>query len=365
MKIRERFRVAARPAPILWLWILVSLVPSLLLGRTVAAQDCGFEGDEWSDVQRFRRCLAEFSLDQWESPDGETLLHQAALQTSNPTIILLLLDAGWDPQARTDDGGVPLHFAAMNNNPMVVSHLLDASAAVGARDNDGYTALHFAAAQNDNERVTLLLIRAGADPMAESNDGRTPLHSALIHNEDLAVVSVLAEAGAVDVLPPLHRAVLQGDPAAVRPMIADGVDTNSADHYGWHALHFAVTAADLEVVAALLSAGADPNAVAGDGSTPLHYAAMKSDDPTIIALLLEAGADPQLRNGQRQLPGDLLVENEAIKNSEVARRLPRSAWDPRSEESSSDRQTGVCLRPGVVALDRIRATNPETKRRPA
>ena len=250
--------VLDRPIPFLRHWLMLGLAAASMVAQTVAAQDCSISGDAWDDVQLFRRCLNEGGPEQWDAPEGNTVLHNAARLTNNPTIIYLLLEAGFDPSARNDIGETPLHRAAAgNSNPMVVRHLLDADANPNAPDNDGYTALHWAAARNGNERVSSVLLAAGSDPNAESNDGRTPLHSALLYNTNAAVVSVLVGAGAAVGSTGLQLAVLSGDSAAVASLLADGVDLAAKDSYGWNALDYGVLNDDPVIVRALVDAGVD------------------------------------------------------------------------------------------------------------
>ena len=269
------------------------LVPAALgVPQPLAAQDCAIGRDDWDDIQRFRRCLEEYDPDRWGDP---WLLHKASRSTANPTIVRLLLQEGWNPNAPDDGGLSPLHKGAQNSNPMVVSHLLDAGADLNARDNDGYTALHWAAAQSGNGRVIKVLLDRGADPLAESNDGRTPMHSALSYGADRSVVSAMLEAGANEHLTPLQISVLRGDSMAVTSLLADGADPNETDRYGWSSLHFAVPLAGPEVVSALLAAGADPEARTVSGATALHLAAPQATESG-VSDLLGAGADPNVRH---------------------------------------------------------------------
>lgn len=328
---------------------LISLTP-----HPATAQDCSVR--DWDDVQLFRRCLAERGLDAWDvSPTGRTVLHNAASQTSNPTIIRLLLDAGADPNAPDNRGATPLHWGAQNENPMVVTHLLNAGADLHAGDNEGYTPLHHAAAWSGNGRVVNLLLSRGANPVAESNDGRTPLHSALRYQAGSGTIAVLIEAGAAASLTPLQRAALDGDETTVESLLADGADPNVADRYGWEPLHYAVPFGGPAVVTVLLRAGADPNArsvaggtplhlaasqaseelvstLLGAGAdpgvidedqkrTPLHYAAVSHSDPAVILALVNAGADTSIRDYQSQLAVDLARANEAIIGTEAYPRL--------------------------------------------
>ncbi len=189
---------------------------------TLASQtDCSISGEQWNDIQLFRRCLAERGLDAWEvSPTGRTVLHDAALRTDNPTIVVLLLESGANPNARDDSGSTPLHFGVRNGNPVVSSHLLAAGSDPNAADNDGYTPLHIAH-WNANARVTELLLEAGANPIAKSNDGWTPFHSAVFSARSSSV-SVFLERGADFGLTPLHRAIVLGDSETAMSLLAGG-----------------------------------------------------------------------------------------------------------------------------------------------
>ena len=306
------------------------LALSVTTSQVAAQEDCTIERDGWDDVQHFRRCLSEVGLDWWDAPSGRTVLHDAAEFTDNPTVVQLLLEAGADPNAVDDRGLTPLHRGARNSNPAVVSHLLSAGAdaialdgrgrtplhlgaansnpvvtarllAAGADpnapDNDGYTPLHYAAAHSGNRRLVVRLLTAGVDPLAESNDGRTPLHSALRYAADRGVISAFIEAGADENLAPLTLAVLEADSLAVSSLLAEGIDPNAPDGYGWSALHFAVPLAGSAIVSALLSAGADPNQRAVGGGTALHLAASQAP-LDVVSDLLKAGADPNVRDGE-------------------------------------------------------------------
>ena len=124
--------------------------------------------------------------------------------------------------ARSQDGGTPLHGAVRNENPAVTEALLAAGADVNARmsngfyglipgaptihlvtgaelngrSQDGVTPLHLAAGYNQNPAVTEALLAAGADVNARSISGLTPLHRAAGVNENPAVIGLLLEAGA-------------------------------------------------------------------------------------------------------------------------------------------------------------------------
>jgi ankyrin repeat protein len=95
---------------------------------------------------------------------------------------------------------------------------------------------------------------------------------------------------AADVDTRLVDAARQRDAAAVRALLAKGVDVNVADGDGSTALHWAASSGDADMTQALLKAGARVTATTRIGSiTPLLMAARNGNEAVIDALL-KAGA---------------------------------------------------------------------------
>lgn len=357
--------------------IRASAVPAclaILLAAPIALSaqlDCSVSGEEWNDIRLFRQCLAERGLEAWEDNDiGRTVLHNAALQTENPTVIVLLLDAGANPNARDDDGNTPLRLGALNTNPMVTSHLLDAGADPNAADNNGYGPLH--SAVEHNLRVAQLLLDAGADPNAAANDGYTPLHHTVLNNVRVTqllleagaspttvshdgwtalqtavffgnrgVVPALLQAGAGATLTLLHRAVLQSDAAAVASLLGERADPAATDAHGWNALHFAVPIANSEILSQLLQSGMDPDTKTTNGLSALHLAA---DSATVLALLNE-GADVEARNDLSRTP---LHQASTFREAEVVEALLNAGADVRARDNDGERPMDLAARNGLL-----------------
>ena len=351
---REDAMPAFRPLPgtgsIQRLWPTLFLLAFISIPNPTAAQDCSIYGEQWNDIRLFRRCLEERGLGAWEvSATGRTVLHNAAIQTDNPTIIVLLLEAGSDPNGRDDLGSTPLHYGVQNRNPVVISHLLASGSDPNAVTNGGYTPLHHAQL-NANARVTALLLDAGADPHALSNDGWTPFHSAVFFARSRAISEFLERS--IDFsFTPLHRSILLGDSETTMSLLANGADATTSDDYGWNSLHFAVAMGAHGIVIAILTVGSDPDAKTdngltalhlaadpdmveamvaagavidirnGVGRTPLHQAALYRE-AVVVEALLDAGADPMLEDHEFERPADLAERNPRIdENSDVMRRL--------------------------------------------
>ena len=109
-------------------------------------------------------------------------------------VVQVLLEAGADKNAATQDGETALMAAARDGHLEVVQVLLDAGADKNAAKQNGATALMLAA-QNAYLEVVQVLLEAGADKNAAMQDGATALMIAA-QNGHLEVVRVLLEAGA-------------------------------------------------------------------------------------------------------------------------------------------------------------------------
>ncbi len=97
-------------------------------------------------------------------------------ETATAADVRTELDGGADVMSRDEDGGTPLHFAAVFSNPANIQALLAAGADVMARTEDGSTPLHLAAKCNYfcKSGAIQALLDAGADAKAKNKEGKTP-----------------------------------------------------------------------------------------------------------------------------------------------------------------------------------------------
>ena len=89
----------------------------------------------------------------------------------------------------------------------------------------------------------------------------------------------------------LVDAVKRADAAAVRALLAEGLDPDAPQADGSTALHWAVHRDDAGVAALLIEAGANVAAANRYGVRPLSLACTNGS-PAMVELLLDAGADP-------------------------------------------------------------------------
>ena len=101
----------------------------------------------------------------------------------------------------------------------------------------------------------------------------------------------------------LHRAAADGDEDVLTLLLENGADPNAATNYGLTPLHSAIAAVRPAAVRMLLARGANPHQALSHGLTPLHWAAIRGAAP-IVEFLLAYGADPAARDANGRTARD-------------------------------------------------------------
>jgi ankyrin repeat protein len=226
-------------------------------------------------------------------PSGRALVE--AVISGETRHVRLLLDVNVHTGQRDEKGRTPLRIAVDNDSPTIALMLLEAGADPNAKSPDGTDILGVAVAKGDSP-VVEKLIAAGAKADGIMPNGEAILPWA-IRNGRLAFVRAMFASGADphqtdsegNLL--LHLAINAGHRDLVTALITAGADAAATDPQGRGALALALENGWTDILPTLAAAGADPNLPSPDGLTLLEKA-IAERDTEIIPLLMRIGADP-------------------------------------------------------------------------
>jgi ankyrin repeat protein len=212
-------------------------------------------------------------VDAREKSSGQTALMWAAA-ARHPEVVKTLVEVGADLRARTTVTSELVYrgFRYITAPPAHAEGIIDHA------KRGGFTPLLFAAQQGDRQSAEVLLA-AGADVNdADASGASVLLVAAHSGHGDLA--RLLLERGAEPNdagagYTPLHAAVLRGDAALVKALLAKGADPDARLQAGTPVRKYGV---DYALSAAWI------------GATP-YWLASKFAEPEIMRLLAEAKAD--------------------------------------------------------------------------
>ena len=238
------------------------------------------------------------SCGAWGAPDLDAKL-LAAAQSSKPTDVRALLEAGADVDVRAADGSTPLLYAAHFGDVRSAQALLAAKGNPNLTNRYGVGPMHEAALRADAGLLRILM-NAGADVDLALPQGETPLMLA-------------SRTSGVD---------------AVRLLIEHGARVNVVERWqGQTPLMYAAAHDRSEVAAALIAAGADVNArtplidlperkpavryfveIPLAGLTPVMFAA-RHGAVSALRVLIKAGADVNAKTPEGFSPVVIALDN--------------------------------------------------------
>uniref|UniRef100_A0A8C3YQE3 Protein phosphatase 1 regulatory subunit n=1 Tax=Catagonus wagneri TaxID=51154 RepID=A0A8C3YQE3_9CETA len=284
------------------------------------------------------------------------------------------LDPSAPPPARAvldstnADGISALHQACIDENLEVVRFLVEQGATVNQADNEGWTPLHVAASCGYLD-IARYLLSHGANIAAVNSDGDLPLDLAESDAMEGLLKAEIARRGVdVEAAKRAEEELLLHD---TRCWLNGGAMPEARHpRTGASALHVAAAKGYIEVMRLLLQAGYDPELRDGDGWTPLHAAAHWGVEDA-CRLLAEhgGGMDSLTHAGQR--PCDLADEEVLSLLEELARkqedlRSQKEASQNRGQEppvpsSSKHRRSSVCR---LSSREKISLQDLSKERRP-
>uniref|UniRef100_A0A8P4KPD8 Nuclear factor of kappa light polypeptide gene enhancer in B-cells 2 (p49/p100) n=1 Tax=Dicentrarchus labrax TaxID=13489 RepID=A0A8P4KPD8_DICLA len=195
------------------------------------------------------------------------------------------------------NGDTPLHLAIIHQQTGVIQQLIQTLLSsqqpniVNTANHLRQTPLHLAVITRQ-VKVVEALLRAGADPSLLDKDGRGPIHLAVLAGDHASLRPLLAHLGERHAhlvntpdyhgLHPLHLAVRKDGERCLRLLVEGGAKINAPEQKsGNTALHLAVRENLFKVLKA------DVNACTFGGNTPLHLAASLGS-PTLCSMLVAA-----------------------------------------------------------------------------
>ncbi|EFB19715.1 hypothetical protein PANDA_016073, partial [Ailuropoda melanoleuca] len=258
--------------------------------------------------------------------------------------------------------------ACIDENLEVVRFLVEQGATVNQADNEGWTPLHVAASCGYLD-IARYLLSHGANIAAVNSDGDLPLDLAESDAMEGLLKAEIAYRGVdVEAAKRAEEELLLHD---TRCWLNGGAMPEARHpRTGASALHVAAAKGYIEVMRLLLQAGYDPELRDGDGWTPLHAAAHWGVEDA-CRLLAEhgGGMDSLTHAGQR--PCDLADEDVLSLLEELARkqedlRNQKEASQSRSQEtqvpsSSKHRRSSVCR---LSSREKISLQDLSKERRP-
>ncbi|KAH8431012.1 ankyrin repeat domain-containing protein [Aspergillus melleus] len=203
-------------------------------------------------------------LGDMDRPERERRALHLAAADGMADIVGMLLDCGYDVNARDIFEQTALHLAASHNHPSVVRRLLETpNINALAKDRYRFTPLHAAAQAGSAEAVSLLLDNTNIHLNWETAHGATALWLATEGEHDEVAERLLQE-------PSIEVNAVEKD-------ITLGRSTS---------LHHAVKNKSLRIVSQLLQKSSlNPNLLDYATRTPLCWAAGAGDDQMVVWLL--------------------------------------------------------------------------------
>lgn len=209
-----------------------------------------------------------------------------------------LLDAGLDPNSKTERGTTVLMMAAPDADK--VRLLVARGADVKSRGAAGTDALTIAAAHYGTTASLRALLDAGAEPQPPKPARHSPMQYAAMSG-DIESVRLLLARRAEASAEAVSESVTFGHPQVLQALVDAGANVALTESSGINLLHWATITNRAAVIPVLVKAGVPLDATDDFGYTPLMYAATVDEgDTETLKALLAAGANRTIRNDERR-----------------------------------------------------------------
>lgn len=263
-----------------------------------AAEDEFFTAAFWrkASVDDVLKKIDEGKQINARNKNGMSILMYAAMITSQPEVVAMLIEHGADVAARDENGRTALMWAAaFSDTPDILETLVDYGADTEQRDKQGRTALMYAVGYNPHLPVAQTLIDCGARINAQVRAQPSALQKATLPNQFLEITK-LSLSAANDFIGKMYNKL--GD-----EIIGDQLD----------APHETVLAALEGTLDDLAGKIINPK----EGMTPLMFAAKSASSDEVVKLLLKNGADARIYDDKGKTFLDYAKENPILFNTDI------------------------------------------------
>jgi ankyrin repeat protein len=279
-------------------------------------------------LEAMAQCLMAYRRYSQEVPRLMTGLHVTAV-FGLKTGVDVLIDAGWDPDARNTYGRSPLSFAVEHGHEAIVQAFLHREVEPDSRDKNGRTPFSYAC-QGGFQTIAEALVGHGANTQLRDDFGRSPISYAVQYGHT-AIVKDLIRRGDTQVdratdygITPLGWAAIGGNLTMAKVLVDNGVNVDPCDSAGMTPAIRAAKGGHGDVLHYLVEKGANVNAADKEGRTMLSHAAAGGHDK-VTQLLLSMGqveADRPCHCGRSPLSyaaelGHQTVVKKFLSSSEV------------------------------------------------
>lgn len=262
--------------------------------------------------------------------------------------------------AKDDKGMTALLSAAQSAELDCFKLLLEAGADITARSNNNKTVLHLAAGHMQSDFISLCL-QQGLMPEKKLGEGSDSALSIAAGRNRPENVRLLLEAGAdVNDRSALVYTFRNSHYETAELLVKHGVDVNLRDnYYQYTPLHFVASNGNIHLLKLLLEQdGIDLDAKAKDGGTPLHAAAYNGH-VMLIEVLLKAGANTEIENNEGMTAADVALQRGQPQSAKLIQQKMREKSEsaeketlyavPAAAKASDDRETWLRIGQDKIA----------------
>lgn len=239
-------------------------------------------------------------------------------------VLSLLIGSGVDSASYTGRFA-PLHLAAAFGNRNAVEILLGAGAKINSKNSRRETPLHLASCYGQCE-VSQYLLEHGADDGARTFRGDSPLFVAVDEYQQ-ETIRILRRYGARVENKSLFKAIDTKRLDIIRALLEHDFNAGTKSKSRDKALFIVMKNNEQEIAKVLIAAGANVNAISAmrDGlGTPLH-SAVEDDGIERVQFLLGHGADPNMKSLWTKTPLDIAMTHA---NHKIGRLLLEAGANP-------------------------------------